>query len=456
MGENQPRLRCGAVSIGLIVWAVFCRAGYAAEYISAESPAPASAGALDGPLDHAFSDKPISDRLLLTRIKARLEDRPALWRDAKVEVELRTFDFDRRNSSTDKREALATGGQFSYESGRWNNLGARVALYNSIELQADGGETGLLARGHENIGVIGEANLSYEFTNTILEGSVVRLYRQTLDLPYLNKHDIRMLPATHEGYTITRDSSSLGYVVGHLTRFKDFDSEEFVSMSEAAGAQRTHQGVTVVGARFPVDDRLTIGAVNFYGWDTFNTFYAEATYHTTLKDNLDVRLSGQFTDQRSVGDELVGEFDTNHLAARVALGWRGAVVRIAASVTSDHAGIRAPWGGRPTYLGLQRLDFDRANEKSVLLGLSYNTAFFSNLGLSSYINVARGSGARDPETGVSRPDRTEYDLTVDWKPPDGLLKGLWVRARYARLDIQGDGETVRDVRIIVNYSIPFL
>ena len=230
----------------------------------------------------------------------------------------------------------------------------------------------------------------------------------------------------------------------------------FVSMSEAAGAQRTHQGVTVAGARFPVNANFTIGAVNFYGWDTFNTLYAEATYHAALRGNLDLRLSGQFTDQRSVGDELVGEFDTNHVAARVAFGWRGAVVRIAASVTSDHAGIRSPWGGRPTYLGLQRLDFDRANEKAVLLGLSYNTAFFSKLGLSSYINIARGSDAQNPFTGADLPDQTEYDLTVDWKPPSGLLQGLWVRARYARLDIEGDGETVRDIRIIVNYSIPFL
>ncbi len=31
---------------------------------------------------------------------------------------------------------------------------------------------------------------------------------------------------------------------------------------------------------------------------------------------------------------------------------------------------------------------------------------------------------------------------------------LWVRARYAHLDIEG--ENVRDIRVIVNYSIRFL
>jgi len=50
-------------------------------------------------------------------------------------------------------------------------------------------------------------------------------------------------------------------------------------------------------------------------------------------------------------------------------------------------------------------------------------------------------------------------LLFTQRAPDSLvfpLKGLWVRARYARLDIEGDGETVRDIQIIVNYSIPFL
>ena len=91
-----------------------------------------------------------------------------------------------------------------------------------------------------------------------------------------------------------------------------------------------------------------------------------------------------------------------------------------------------------------------------MLGLSYNTEYFSSLGLSSFINIAHGTNADIPLTGESLPDRTEYDLTVDYKPPRGLLEGLWVRVRYARLDIEGDGETVRDIRIIVNYSVPFL
>ena len=92
----------------------------------------------------------------------------------------------------------------------------------------------------------------------------------------------------------------------------------------------------------------------------------------------------------------------------------------------------------------------------MLFGLSYNTDYFSSLGLSSYINIAHGWDAEDPLTGADLPDRTEYDLTVDYKPPEGFLQGLWIRARYNYIDTDGDGEEVHDFRLIINYTLPFL
>jgi len=428
----------------------------ATEYIRVESPPPKSAGEIQDPIDRGFLKKRPLKRFLLKRIKERLKDLAPFWRDTKVAFHFRTYEFDRRNSSTDKREAWTAGGQVAYESGRWKNLGIQAAYYLTNELHADGGDTGLLAPGQRNISRLGEANLNYEFTDTVFKGSVVQLYRQTFNLPFVNKHDIRMLPAVHEGYTIGRRNSSLDYIVGHLTKFKDYDSDDFVDMSEAAGAFETNKGLTLAGARIPLSDDCNVGAIDYYGWDTFNTFYAEATYHKVLMEGLDLRLSGQFTYQSSVGHELVGDFDTTHFGAKGAFAWRGAIITLAGSITGDDAGIRKPWGGSPSYLSIQRFDFDRANEKAVLLGLSYNTDYFSSLGLSSFINIAHGCDAEDPSTGANLPDHTEYDITIDCKPPHGFLEGLWIRARYNYVDIEGNDDTVRDFRIIVNYTIPLL
>ena len=451
----QPKTARTTQILAALALSGWATAVQSAEYISAESPTAESTRLLKGPFAHAFRERPRRARTLMDGWKKSLEDSAPFWRDTKFGFDLRSFSFDRKNAGEDTREAWAVGGRLAYESGRFHGFGLRAALYSSTELSASGGDTGLLAPGQKDINVLGEANLSYQFDGTPLKGSTIRLYRQTLDVPYINKQDIRMLPTSHEGYTIGGQHNGVGYIAGHVTKIKVYDSDKFVHMSEAAGAEGTKKGVSVAGVRLPITPKLTIGVGDIYGWDTFNTLYTEASYQTTLA-GLGTRFSAQFTHQQSVGDELVGDFETHHAAARVALGWRGAVLKLGGSITSDNAGIRAPWGGKPSYLSLMRLDFDRANEKALLVGLSYNSQRLARYGLSGYFNIAWGSDAEDPATGFGLPDRVEYNITLDWKPPRPPLEGLWVRARYAQLDIQGDGDTVRDVRIIVNYRIPFL
>ena len=442
--------------VALVSSLIATNAAMATEYIRQESPQPASARDLEASIDHAFTDKPLSERTLLTNLKGRLSDKPEFWRDTKFHYDFRSYVFRRRNSTDNRPEASVLGGVVGYRSGWWNNLSIGAAYYNSTKLDASGPDTGLLAPGQENISVLGEANLDYRFTDTFLEGSTVKLFRQSLSLPFINRHDIRQVPAAHEAYTISRRNSDLDYVVGHITKFKNFDREDFIYMSEAAGAAGTDKGVSVAGARYPLSDSSSIGAINYYGWDTFNTFFVEGTYHAVFGKRLDMRLSGQFTDQRSVGDELVGDFDTRQIAAKAAFSYFGAVITLGGSVVDDGADIRKPWGGTPSYLSVQRLDFDRAGEKALLFGLSYNTDFFSALGLSSYLNIVHGWDAENPATGMSLSDRTEYDFTLDYKPPGGFLEGLWVRARYNRIDTKGDNTEVYDFRLIINYTMPFL
>jgi hypothetical protein len=227
-------------------------------------------------------------------------------------------------------------------------------------------------------------------------------------------------------------------------------------MSSAAGARGTSQGLSMAGASYAVNDNFTIGAINYYGHDTFNTFFSEATYHTPLNDDFDLRLSGQWTHQKSVGDDLVGDFDTGLVAGRVALGWRGAVFKLAASTTQSDEDIQKPWGESPSYVSIQRFDFDRANENAFLVGMSYTNDYLSSIGLSGYVDIAHGTDAEDPDTGVDEPDQTEYNITIDYKPPKGFLEGLWFRARYNYIDTENTNTYKRDYRFILNYSLPIL
>ncbi len=40
-------------------------------------------------IDHAFTDKPLSERTLLTKLKGRLSNKPEYWRDTKFSYDFR-------------------------------------------------------------------------------------------------------------------------------------------------------------------------------------------------------------------------------------------------------------------------------------------------------------------------------------------------------------------------------
>ncbi len=48
------------------------------------------------------------------------------------------------------------------------------------------------------------------------------------------------------------------------------------------------------------------------------------------------------------------------------------------------------------------------------------------------------------------------NLSVDYKVPDGRLRGFWVRLRGAYLDQSGVQDWTKEYRVIVNYEIPLL
>jgi len=168
-----------------------------------------------------------------------------------------------------------------------------------------------------------------------------------------------------------------------------------------------------------------------------------------------IRLSGQFTDQRSVGNELIGSFDTYNVGLRVAGSLGGAVLTLAYSHTDNNARIRNPYGGYPGYLFLNIRNFNRAGKDAWLIGFSYDFAHIGWHGLSGFINFASGD---TPDTGVlASPDQDEFDITLDYRPPKGFLQRLWMRARASFVDQHGpEAIDIADYRVILNYTVPLL
>jgi hypothetical protein len=213
-------------------------------------------------------------------------------------------------------------------------------------------------------------------------------------------------------------------------------------------------------------------ATSQYAWEFMNTLYTEANAVWSFRDDWALRLGGQYTDQRSVGDEIGGDFDTFVYGGKIASSYRNATLTLAFSSTDDGAGIRNPYGGYPGYLSLMIKSFNRADEDAWLVGASYDFTRIGAPGLSSFINYAQGS---TPDSGSNaspdqrefditvdyriQSDQREFDITVDYRIQSEILKGLWLRARAAFVDQDDDvagASDVDDIRFIINYDIPIL
>ncbi len=223
-------------------------------------------------------------------------------------------------------------------------------------------------------------------------------------------------------------------------------------MAEAAGVDGDESGTQIPGLKYVFNKNLNLGGLVLRTPDVFQTIYTEGSWRGSLSERWGFQVGIQATDQRSIGDQQLGEFQTQNIGFRTALSYRHAVVTIAYTSTDDDAGIRSPYGGSPSFASLMLLDFDQAGEEAWSVGLSQNFKRFGLPGFGLQINYARGQHARNAD-GTGLHDKREIDFTADFRPTRGRLNGFWLRLRYARADLGSSADDRRDFRAILNYEI---
>jgi outer membrane OprD family porin len=464
--SHQPS-RCGLCIV--LVLFTLCGTGaplsWGQESVLDRGPAPESVRALNSPLDIPFlplAPFPLAFTALRDSVreslKPQMETLPPFFRDTQVGLNLRMYYFDRENHVAPPKadnEALTLGGSLAYQSGWWADvLRVGVEGFGSQKLYGPESRDGtlLLLPGQKSYAALGRAygELKYaEYTAT--------LYRQYIDTPYVNQQDNRMTPNTFEAYRITGKYDWVQFAAGYIATIKPRNDNEFISMSEQAGAPSGRErGMITAGVRVTPSKALSFGAINYYVPDTWNIFYTEGNYTWTLTDTLGLKLQAQFTEQDSVGgDNLIGSFQTRVGGAQASLSYGNAILRVAFSITANSRNINSPYGTYPGYLSLIEKDFNRAGERAWLLGFSYDLKNYVK-GLSATFNFARGTDAVDPANKSGLPDENEYDITVDYRIEQGPLRGMWVRVRNAYVDFSNGGGSSNNVRLIINYPLSIL
>jgi hypothetical protein len=433
----------------------------AQEAISQEEPTPESVDQVTTPMERSFKEKPEIPRFF-PWLKEQLKDTPAFFRDTKLNLNIRTYDFYRDKFDDSKSEAWALGGALAYESGYFlDRIKVGSVFYASERLYGprDRDGTLLLMEGQHGYEVVGQLYARVK----LVENNFVNLYRYEYNTPYINKNDNRMTPNTFEGYTFNgtyggKDGAlGLRYGGGYVTQIKERNSDHFVWMSKDAGAD-VKRGVGLAGANVSYKG-LSVGAINYYSNDIINIFYTEGSYKFRVTEGLGLLFAAQWTDQRSTGDDLLKgfSFSSNQLGLKTDISYGGAILTFGYTHTNSGDDMQSPWSGYPGYTSVQVQDFNRAGEEAFMVKASYDFTRLGLQGVTAYALFVHGWDRLNPATNASVANENEFDADVQWRPQWKFLKGLWFRARYAMVhQYERPNDTINDFRIIVNYDIPLL
>lgn len=433
----------------------------AQEVIAQEEPTPSSVDEITTPIDRAFREG-ISRPGFFPWLKEQLKDTPPFFRDTKLDLNLRSFYFNRDQFNDNVSSAWALGGALAYKSG-WllERLQIGTTFYWSENLYGPKDKDGtlLLKPGQHGYNVLGQLFGRIR----LVDDHILNLYRYEYNTPFIGKNDVRMTPNTFEGYTLTgsfggKDGApGFRYGTGYITKIKERNSDDFVWMSRDAGAD-IKRGVGVIGGTF-TQGKFSLGAVNYYSDDIINIFYTESKYSFPITKELGALVAFQFADQRSVGEERLNgrSFITNQLGVKSDLSYGGAVFTLGYTNTLRGDDMQSPWSGYPGYTSVQVQDFNRAEEQALITKLSYDFARLGVEGVTSYILFVHGWGRINPTTKNSVADENEFNFDLQWRPKWSFLNGFSARFRYSHVNqYQGAKSNLNDYRFIINYDFPLM
>jgi hypothetical protein len=267
-----------------------------------------------------------------------------------------------------------------------------------------------------------------------------------------------MTPNTFEGAQAIFKFNS-GWTVGGgvLTDIKSRTSTDFEPLYEAAGLDGD-ENVSIVATIYETGPGTSAGLYYFDAPDFMHGTYAEFSKRFPLDAERYVQLSGQYSLQKSQGEELAGDIDARHYGLRATWkhGWYS--TSLAWTDYPEESLMLSPWGSIPGYTSVMIADFNRPEETAWLLGGTADLAHWGATGFKLNLKYIAGD---TPDCGISAsPDRDEWNLNLDYAPPQTALAGLALRLRlgWSNQDdtcSRGDANDIADVRFIINYPLKF-
>lgn len=378
-----------------------------------------------------------------------------LVRDSKVELQLRTYFFDRLNPAPrNNNQAWAIGGWLGYQSGWLGDVFSfGLTGYTSQPLwaPADAPGSNLLTVTQDGYSVLGLAYGALKLFDQTLTGG-----RFEVNQPEVNLQDNRMTPQTFQGGALTGKLAGVDYFAGYLSDVKQRNATTFINMAQAAGAPSdVSSGMWLFGFKGePVKD-LILRLSSYHVPDVLNSTYADAAWTTAVANDMKLRLGAQTIYQSSTGSNSLGSFSVGYGGVKADLTSGGLTGTLGYNQTGSGSNLRTPYSSWAGYTSMLIQDFNAAGQKAVLIGAAYDFRAQNLPGLTLGGQIATGWDAINPATGAAVANSTEYDLDLNYRFTDKSwpkwAQPLWLRMRAGVLVPSGGGARTENYRIILNY-----
>jgi hypothetical protein len=97
--------------------------------------------------------------------------------------------------------------------------------------------------------------------------------------------------------------------------------------------------------------------------------------------------------------------------------------------------------------------FTQADEKALLISLSYD---FSKVGVEGLSAIANFAQSWDGVLAGRRGSAREFNFTADYRVGRGIFRNLWLRLRAAWLEESAAKNDGTDFRVIFRYELPVI
>ncbi|NRA19787.1 MAG: outer membrane porin, OprD family [Oceanospirillaceae bacterium] len=374
--------------------------------------------------------------------------------DSKLDLNLRTFYFNRDKIGQPDAKALSQGLRLDFTSGYVNDIiGFDASIFSSQKLVGK--------KGHGGTGLLQDKDGSQRSYTKIGQAFVkvklgqyagLKAGRMLLNTPLLNDSDSRSTPSSTQAVVAQANLSGADIYAIWSDRSSAKTNQSFEKYTDASG---NDYDVKVIGGSYNFNSGLNMKLAYAEAKDVLQQSYFYLSYPFQISEKLKINVDGHLYSGKANGRAL------GHVSA----DYNSDLFNLATQVSYDNAKLtlsyqevngdayQLGWGGDDdsgysTWNSVQRLDFNRADEKSWQLRFDYN--FQQAPGLSFMTRYTHGDNIK--RTGQS--DGSEWERNVELKYAFQEIDNLSMHWRNSTVRSTETVDT-NENRLILNYNITF-